>query len=241
MDYAQRISSLILSIRKKEKIRVRQPLFKALLPVLDDRFQKQVESVQDLIMAEVNVKSFEFVMDTSGVISKNIKPNFKTLGKRLGKDMKEAATIIAAFDQQTINLIEQQAYYTLNIGDTTYTLTAEDFEIGFNDIPGWQVASDRDLTVALDVTLNDDLIAEGTARELVNRIQNIRKTKDFNVTDRINVTVGDHELIRTAINDYSDYICGETLADTLSITTSGEGDQVELFEDVIVAINVSLN
>ncbi len=238
MDYAQRISSLILSIRKKEKIRVRQPLLKVLLPVLDDRFQKQVEAVQDLIMAEVNVKSFEFVKDTSGVITKNIKANFKTLGKRLGKDMKAAAEMIAQMDQQTINQIEKQGFYAINIGNTTYTLDHEDFEIGFNDIPGWQVASDRDLTVALDVTLDDELIAEGVARELVNRIQNIRKSKEFNVTDKIDVWVENHESISKALSQFSEYICTETLANKLISTNEVLSENVELFDDVIIGLEV---
>ena len=238
MDYAQRISSLILSIRKKEKIRVRQPLLKALLPVLDDRFQKQVEAVQDLIMAEVNVKSFEFVTNTAGVISKTIKANFKTLGKRLGKDMKAAADMISQFDQETIRQIEQQKYYVLNIGDTSYTLEQEDFEIGFNDIPGWQVASDRDLTVALDITLNDDLIAEGTARDLINRIQNIRKTSDLNVTDRIIIKLESNDAVNVAIDKFADYICSETLADSLTTEKEVNGERLELFEDVIIGIEV---
>lgn len=240
MDYAQRISSLILSIRKKEKIRVRQPLFKALLPVLDERFQTQVEAVQDLIMAEVNVKSFEFVKDTSGVITKNIKANFKTLGKRLGKDMKVAAEMISQFDQQTINQIEKQKFYALNIGETTYTLEQEDFEIGFNDIPGWQVASDRDLTVALDVTLNEELINEGTARELVNRIQNIRKSKEFNVTDRIQVRVEANEAVSAAIEKFAEYICTETLANSLVSVNELAVEKIELFDDVLIGLEVSL-
>lgn len=240
MDYAQRISSLILSIRKKEKIRVRQPLFKALLPVLDERFQTQVEAVQDLIMAEVNVKSFEFVKDTSGIITKNIKANFKTLGKRLGKDMKVAAEMISQFDQQTINQIEKQKFYALNIGETTYTLEQEDFEIGFNDIPGWQVANDRDLTVALDVTLNEELINEGTARELVNRIQNIRKSKEFNVTDRIQVRVEANEAVSAAIEKFSEYICTETLANSLVTVKDLSVEKIELFDDVLIGLEVSL-
>ena len=241
MDYAQRISSLILSIRKKEKIRVRQPLLKALLPVLNESFQKQVEAVQDLIMAEVNVKSFEFVNDTSGVIRKNIKANFKTLGKRLGQDVKAAADLISSFDQKTIAQIETQQYFPLTIGETTYTLEKEDFEIGFDDIPGWQVASDRDLTVALDITLTEELIIEGTARELVNRIQNIRKAKEFNVTDKIQVLIEGHEMIEAVIAQYGDYISAETLATKLEIGENPTSEAIELFEDVIIKIAVSLS
>ena len=126
----------------------------------------------------------------------------------------------------------------MNIGDTSYTLEQEDFEIGFNDIPGWQVASDRDLTVALDITLNDDLIAEGTARELINRIQNIRKTSDLNVTDRIIIKLESNDAVNVAIDKFADYICSETLADSLTTEKEVNGERLELFEDVIIGIEV---
>lgn len=240
MDYAQRISSLVLSIRKKVNIRVRQPLQKILLPVLDDDFQKQVEAVQDLILAEVNVKEIQFVNDTTGVIKKNIKANYKTLGKRLGKDMKAAAEMILTLSQEDINTIEKTNQFALNISDTTYNLILEDFEIGFDDIPGWQVASDRDLTVALDINLTDELKAEGIARELVNRIQNIRKASDFNVTDKIKIVLEYNEGILPAVNQFKDYICNETLATELLINDIVTGEKIELFEDLSISINVSL-
>ncbi len=240
MDYAQRISSLVLSIRKKVNIRVRQPLQKILLPVLDDDFQQQVEAVQDLIMAEVNVKEIQFVNDTAGVIKKNIKANFKTLGKRLGKDMKTAAELISGFNQENISSIEKTGQFALNIGDTTYNLELEDFEIGYDDIPGWQVASDRDLTVALDINLTDNLKAEGIARELVNRIQNIRKAKDFNVTDKIVIMIEKHEEILQAVNQFKDYICTETLANDLIIKDQVDADKVDLFEDLSISIGVNM-
>jgi len=240
MDYAQRISSLVLSIRKKVSIRVRQPLQKILLPVLDGDFQKQVEAVQDLILAEVNVKEIQFVHDTAGVIKKNIKANFKTLGKRLGKDMKAVAEMILAMSQEDINTVEKTGKFSLNIGDTTYHLELEDFEIGFDDIPGWQVASDRDLTVALDINLSDDLKAEGIARELVNRIQNIRKAKNFNVTDKIIIVLENNETIIRSVNQFKDYICTETLATDLQLKENVDGEQVELFEDLSISIRVEL-
>ena len=157
MDYAQRISSLVLSLRKKEKIRVRQPLQKILLPVLDEGFQTQVDAVKDLILAEVNVKEIEYITDTDGVIKKKIKPNFKTLGRKLGKNMKAGGAAIAALSQDDIARIEAANAYELVVGDDKYDLTLEDFEIVSEDIPGWQVANDRDLTVALDITISEEL------------------------------------------------------------------------------------
>ena len=232
MDYAQRISSLVLSLRKKEKIRVRQPLQKILLPVLNSEFKQQVEAVEDLVLAEVNVKGFEYVDDASGVIKKKIKPNFKTLGKRLGKDMKAGAGIISGLSNDVIGEIEKTNRYVLELNGEQHELSLEDFEIVSEDIPGWQVASDKEITVALDVTLTDELKAEGMARELVNRIQNIRKTKDFNVTDRIKIQLQDHELIRPAVDQFTDYICAEVLADELTLAAEVSGEAIDVLEDV---------
>ena len=240
MDYAQRISSLVLSIRKKENHRVRQPLQKILLPVLNSEFQAQVEAVNDLILSEVNVKEIEYLTDTTGFIKKKIKPNFKTLGRKLGKNMKAAAAAIGAFNQDDIAAIEKTNSYQLNVGDESYELTLEDFEITSDDIPGWTVASDGALTVALDVTVTDILLAEGTARELVNRIQNIRKTRDFNVTDKIAVTLENHEAIRPALEQFAEYICTETLATTLNAASGVEGEVVELNSEVSLNIQVEL-
>ena len=238
MDYAQRISSLILSLRKKENIRVRQPLQKVMLPILDEGFIKHVEGVKDLIMAETNIKEIEYITDTAGVIKKKIKPNFKTLGKRLGKNMKAAAQAVAAFSQDDISNLEKTGNYILQVEEEKYELTLEDFEITAEDVPGLLVATDGPLTVALDVTLNDDLIAEGTARELVNRIQNIRKGSDFNVTDKINISIEKHEAVFNAISEYSNYIMQETLALSLDLVENAGGEKVELFEDVTINIHV---
>ncbi|MEO1517742.1 MAG: isoleucine--tRNA ligase [Bacteroidota bacterium] len=240
MNYAQRISSLILSLRKRESIRVRQPLQKILLPVLNEGFQEQVEGVKDLILAEVNVKEIEYVTDTSGVVKKRIKPNFKTLGRRLGKHMKAAAADIAQMNQDDIAQIEQSKQYVLSVEGTEYELGLEDFDISSEDIPGWLVASDAQLTVALDVNINDALQAEGTARELVNRIQNIRKAQSFNVTDRIQVRISKHSAIEAAVSDFGHYIGNETLADGIELVDGlSEGEAVELFEGVDLHIEVS--
>ena len=239
MNYAQRISSLVLSIRKAEKIRVRQPLQRALLPILDASFQEQVEEVKDLILAEVNIKDLEYITDTSGIVTKKIKPNFRTLGRRLGKQMKNAVQIINGLGQEDINQIEQSNQYTLSINGDTYDLTLEDFEIITEDIPGWQVANDGALTVALDVNISEDLEAEGMARDLVNRIQNIRKDKDFEVTDKIEVLVEQHSGVESAIEQFGSYIKDETLA--VELTSSAElteGEVVELPGDIKLHIKV---
>jgi len=225
MDYAQRISSLVLSLRKKENHRVRQPLQKILLPVLDDGFQVQVEAVKDLILSEVNIKEIEYLTDSTGVIKKKAKANFKTLGRRLGKDMKAANGIIMDMDQAAIAQLEKTGQYTIDLGSVTYDLTPEDVEVSTEDIPGWSVANDRDITVALDVTLTDQLIAEGTAKELVNRIQNLRKSTGLEVTDRINVKIQSTEEVEKALSSFADYIADEVLADSIvggADITSGE-------------------
>jgi isoleucyl-tRNA synthetase len=240
MDYAQRISSLVLSLRKKENLRVRQPLKRVLLPILDKSFQTQVEAVKDLILSEVNVKEFEYITDTSGIVNKSIKPNFKTLGRRMGKHMKDVAKVVSALNQDDIAAIETKGSYTLELAGESHELTLEDFVIISADIPGWSVASDGTLTVALDITLTDELRAEGMARELVNRIQNLRKSKDFNVTDRINVRVEHHEMLMPAIKLYSDYIKAEVLADSLELVGGLIGDAIDMDgTDVVFAVSKS--
>jgi len=241
MDYAQRISSLVLSLRRKEKMRVRQPLQKILLPVLDSSFERQVDAVKDLILSEVNIKEIEYLTDSSGVIKKRIKSNFKTLGRRLGKNMKAGAAIINGLTQEDIATIEKTNAYSLNLDGEIIELTKEDFEITSEDIPGWLVASDADLTVALDVTLTDELRAEGMARELVNRIQGIRRNQDFNVTDKIAVVLQKHEAIAPAVEQFGDYICNETLAVKLKLAEEVEGEEIELTDDLKLNIVVALN
>jgi isoleucyl-tRNA synthetase len=227
MDYAQHISSLVLSIRKKEKLRVRLPLRRILLPVLNEKFKDDVESVKALILSEVNVKEIEYITDTGGMVSKKAKANFKALGKRLGKNMKAAADLIQSLDQEAISRFEKEEILVLSLEGEEIELTTEDLEIISEDIPGWQVASEDGITVALDVTLDDELIAEGTARELVNRIQNLRKNIGMNVTDRITITIEGKEGIEEAITSFGDYIKAETLADSLSVASLTEGTAVE--------------
>ncbi|HEY3386261.1 MAG TPA: DUF5915 domain-containing protein, partial [Saprospiraceae bacterium] len=238
MDYAQHISSLILSIRKKEKLRVRLPLRRILLPVLDDRFQTDIDQVKELILSEVNVKEIEYIKDTTGMVSKKAKANFKTLGKRLGKNMKAAADVIQSLDQDAIGKFERDGVLDLTIEGEQYTLEREDLEVISEDIPGWQVAFEDGITVALDVTLDDELIAEGTARELVNRIQNLRKSSGLNVTDRIDIKVEALPGIAEAINKYGDYIRTETLANSLNTGDMPGVSKVEWLEGEEIGIAI---
>jgi isoleucyl-tRNA synthetase len=239
MDYAQRISSLILSLRKKEGIRVRQPLNKAIIPILDEKFKDQIEEVRHLILTEVNVKELEYITDTAGIISKKIKPNFKTLGRRLGKKMKAGSDIISSLDQDQIAKIEKTNSFILTVDGENFDLTLEDFEIMTDDVPGLQVASDKEITVALDVNLSDNLISEGLAKEIVNRIQNIRKSSDYNVTDRITVELSGGQEVQKAFYTFEQYIANEVLADqiTLKETLLG-GELFELTEGISAHIDI---
>ncbi len=239
MAYAQKISSLVLSLRKKENIRVRQPLTKILLPILDDKFEGQIKLVESLILSEVNIKGIDYITDTAGVISKRCKANFKTLGRKLGKHMKGAAGQIAAFSQEQIAEIEKTGTFKLSVEGEEYELLLEDLDITADEIPGWQVASDGGITVALDVTITDELKSEGIAREIVNRIQNLRKDNNFEVMDRILVRVGEHPMVQQAITDHSAYIKTEVLADMISVDDGIDSDVIELVDGVAVPIRVS--
>jgi len=239
MDYAQRISSLVLSLRKKESLRVRQPLQKILLPILDDKYKQHVTQVEDLILHEVNVKEIEYLAEDSGVINKKIKPNFKTLGRKLGKNMKAAAAHIGTLDQDAIAAIEKSGEYKLELDGISYDLALEDFEINAAEIPGWTVAQDKEITLALDITLTDELLAEGLGRELVNRIQNIRKSSDFNVTDKIIVKITKHQALDKSLNEYADYIKAEVLAtEIIQVDGHTEGEEVDLGNDIKVYISL---
>jgi isoleucyl-tRNA synthetase len=224
MGLAQDISSLILSLRKKVGINVRQPLGKALIPVLDKNFKERVEKIKDLILSETNIKEIEYISDTSGIISKKIKPNFKALGPKVGKDMKVVAEALNTLSQLDISRFESEG--KINIPGTSYQIDVEDVEILAEDVPGWQVANIGALTVALDITISEDLKQEGISRELVNRIQNMRKDKGFEVTDKINVQVQDHPYVSEALKNNLSYICAEILADSLELVNELHGGEV---------------
>ena len=217
MDKAQKISSMVLSLRKKESIKVRQPLQKILLPILDDQFEQQVEQVKSLILSEVNVKEIEYLKDTSGVVKKSIKPNFKLLGKKLGPKIKDLARELNNFDQNDIIRLEQEGKIDVDFGTETFTLLLEEVEIRSEDIEGWMVVSQDGITVALDVNISEQLKFEGNAREIVNKIQKERKERGFEVTDRILIDFEASELINDTILSYKDYIAEEVLASNINI------------------------
>ena len=243
MDIAQKISSMVLGLRRKVNIKVRQPLAKIMVPVTDDSFKDKFESVRNLILAEVNVKEVEYIDDTSGILVKKIKPNFKALGPRYGKLMKEINIVLSAMTQPEIISFESRGNRSFNINGTAIELTLEDVEIISEDIPGWQVVNEDRLTVALDITVTDELKYEGIAREFVNRIQNIRKESGFNVTDKITVYIEDHELIREAIKRHSSYIGSQTLATAISVIPVVTGDNIREIDidEVMVKIAVKKN
>lgn len=220
MQMAQNITSMVLSLRKKEKIRVRQPLQKIMIPASDDAVKAQISAVKDLVLSEVNVKELDFMSDDSNVLVKEIKANFKALGPKYGKQMKAIAAAISNFEQSDINLLEKEGSYTLDIGHTELIISLEDVFISSQDIPGLLVTNHKGTTVALDITMNEALLEEGIARELVNRIQNMRKDAGLEVTDRIKLSISQNEKVESAIVSNKSYICGETLADDILICES---------------------
>lgn len=229
MQMAQDLSSLVLSLRKQENIRVRQPLQRILVPVLDDTMQEQLEAVRDLVLSEVNVKEMTFVRDNQeGTFTKKIKPDFKALGPRMGKRMKTVALAVNALTQEDIRRLERFGTLALMLEDGPATLERSDVDISTEDMPGWQVASEGGLTVALDITLTDALRAEGDAREFVNRMQRLRKDMNLDVTDRIRVQLERSGDISDSIMQHSGYICSEILAEEISLVDAVENHSVQL-------------
>jgi isoleucyl-tRNA synthetase len=226
MELAQRISSLTLSLRKKVNIRVRQPLQRIMLPVLDQEFKRRVEDVAHLILAETNIKQIEYVTE-SGIFVKKVKPDFKALGRKLGKHMKSAAAAFTAFTQEQIASLETAGFVDLTLDGDTIRVERSEVEILVDDLPGWLVAVEGRLTVAMDVTITEQLKEEGIARELINRIQNLRKDKDFEVTDRIDVKILTHDLLIAAVRNNFDYICSEILATSLDLVSAMENINAE--------------
>ncbi|SHJ93021.1 Isoleucyl-tRNA synthetase [Reichenbachiella agariperforans] len=232
MDMAQKISSLVHSLRKKERLKVRQPLAKIMIPVMNENTVSRVSAVKDLILNEVNIKEIEFLDDTSGVLVKSIKPNFRKLGKEFGPKMKDVSNLINAFDQDQIAEIEKNNSLTVDLNGEAITLTLEDVEIASQDIPGWLVASEGGITVALDINLTDELRQEGIARDLVNRIQNLRKDQGLEVQDKIKVSLrSDEEVVTAAVQAFNSYICEETQANELKLVDSlSAGQELDIDE-----------
>ena len=225
MDIAQKITTMVLSLRKKERVRVRQPLQKIMIPVSGEKMKSQINSVEDILLSELNIKEIEFISSDSDILTKQIKPNFKTLGPKFGKDMKLIASIVNQFTSSDIKKIETEGEYKIN---SDITIDLSDVEISSADIPGWQVITQDGLTVALDVTLSESLKEEGLARELINRIQNIRKEKGFEVTDKIEITVEKNESLENAITNNLSYICGETLANSLNVVDVIKNEKINI-------------
>lgn len=237
MEKAQSISSLVLSLRKKEMIKVRQPLQKIMIPVANEVEKSEIEAVADLIKSEVNVKEIQLIDDTTGILVKQIKPNFKALGPRFGKDMKLVVTQIQNFTQEDIQNIEKNREIVIKLEEKDVTLSVEDVEITTQDIEGWLVASSGSLLVALDIHITDELRKEGIARELVNRIQNIRKDSGFDVTDKINICIQNEKSVEEAVADNLQYIKNETLTNNLVFAEKVEGEPIE-FDEIVTKILV---
>ena len=236
MEAAQLISSLVLSLRKKANIRVKQPLSKIMIPVANEEMKAQIEKVSHLIKSEVNIKEIEFLSPDNNILVKNVKPNFKTLGKKYGKQMKQIQAYFANMSQEEIHQFEKNNGTHLNVDGVDVELTLEDALISTQDIPGWAVTSQDDLTVALDTTITEELFNEGLAREIVNRVQNLRKTGGFEVTDRIELLIEMNDKIQAAVDKFGDYICTETLA-TITKVDALEGVEAE---ELVDGVNVKL-
>lgn len=242
MQLAQQISSMVLGLRRKVQIRVRQPLSKLMIPILNEDMKLQLEAVKNIILSEVNVKEIEYITDTTGVLIKKIKPNFKTLGPKYGKYMKQISTTVAAMTQSDIFEFEKKSEYRLQIGDEILTLGLEDVEILSEDIPGWLVANEGRVTVALDINITKELKEEGIAREFINRIQNLRKESDFDVTDKIRLYIKKNEQINEAVENFSTYIASQVLAESIELVDSipGEAKEVEI-DDMSTSIKIEKN
>ncbi|NDA61482.1 MAG: isoleucine--tRNA ligase [Chitinophagia bacterium] len=234
MQLAQDISSLGLSLRKKVSIKVRQPLMKMMIPVLNPEMKQQIEKIEHLILAEVNIKKIEYITDSEGIISKKLKPNFKMLGSRLGQRMKAAGNIITAMGAADIAQLEKTGSISFTIENESVTIQLSEVEVLAEDIPGWTVAVKNGLTVALDIQITPELEQEGHARELVNRVQNIRKDMGLALTDRILLKVQDLESLKSAIINYNDYICREILADSIEFVPQiKQGTEVDINEELL--------
>ncbi|HEY8401241.1 MAG TPA: isoleucine--tRNA ligase, partial [Cytophagaceae bacterium] len=242
MSLAQRISSLVHSLRKAHTIKVRQPLSRLLIPVLNEKVKKQIQAVEDLILTEVNIKTIEYIDDTSGILVKKIKPNFKKLGKEYGPKLKEISAAITSMQQPDIQKIEKENAYQVKLSDgTVATLTLEDVEITSEDIPGWLVANENGLTVALDITITDELRKEGIARDIVNRVQNLRKDMGLEVQDKIKITVQKKdELIDGALMANKEYICNETQALSLILADQVQDGKLIDMDDHQLVLKIEL-
>ncbi|HHZ65057.1 MAG TPA: isoleucine--tRNA ligase, partial [Flavobacteriales bacterium] len=240
MQIAQDVSSMVLSLRKKEGIKVRQPLSKIMIPVINESFRKQLEAVEGLILSELNIKQLEYIDGSSDIFVKTIKPNFKVLGPKYGKHMKEIAQKLIELKKEDIETLETENTYELTIGGERVVIDLEDVEISSGDVPGWLVCNLGAITVALDVNITAELREEGIARDLVNKIQNLRKEKKFEVTDKIVLQIGSDEKLNSAIQNNLNYICAETLAVSLEISEQiKDENQLEINDELIALVAIA--
>ncbi|MBK5195523.1 MAG: isoleucine--tRNA ligase [Proteiniphilum sp.] len=240
MYLAQTASSIVLALRRKVNIKVRQPLSKIMIPLVDEEQRRNIQSVESLILSEVNVKELKFVDSANEMLVKRVKPDFKKLGPRYGKIMKQLALMIQGMEKSEINELEKSGFVTLFVDGQEAVITTDDVEIISEDIPGWLVGNEGRLTVALDITLNDGLQKEGIARELVNRIQNLRKAKDFEITDRITITVSSNPAFDAAITENTDYIKNQVLADEIAIVYEQLENEIEI-DDQPLTVSINKN
>ena len=238
MQMAQDVTSMVLALRRKVNIKVRQPLQCIMIPVVDEEQRAHIEAVKALIMSEVNVKDIKFVDGAAGVLVKKVKCDFKKMGPKFGKQMKAVAAAVAEMSQEAIAELEKNGSYTLQLDGTDVLVEATDVEIFSEDIPGWLVANEGKLTVALDVTVTEELRREGIARELVNRIQNIRKSSGLEITDKIKITLSKNQQTDDAVNEYKDYICNQVLGTSLTLTDEVENGTELNFDDFSLYVSV---
>jgi len=234
MEMAQELSSMVLGLRRNVKIKVRQPLTKIMIPILDETFEAKIDAVKNIILTEINVKEIEYLKDTSGIFDKQIKPNFKLLGRKYGKQMKDISDALSQLSQQGIMQFEKEK--TLKIG-TDIEISIEEVELSSNDIPGLPAASNGRLSVALDVNITPELKNEGIARELVNKIQNLRKDSGLQVSDKIQLEVQKHNEINQAVENYKEYICSQTLAESIelkdNVNQNDNGTKIVEFDELV--------
>lgn len=241
MSIAQSLSSMVLALRRKVNIKVRQPLTQIMIPVLDSSQQKAIEAVRDLILNEVNVKELKYMDNADGILIKRIKPDFKKLGPRYGKIMKQLAVVIQNMDQKQISAFEKAGSFTFDVEGQEASILLDDVEIISEDIPGWLVANEGRLTVALDITITDSLRKEGIARELVNRIQNLRKSSGFDITDRIDVVISKNDEINDAVKEYNEYIASQILADNIILSDDcQDGTEIDM-DDYVIIVSINKN
>jgi isoleucyl-tRNA synthetase len=241
MEIAQTVSSLLLGLRRRVNIKVRQPLNKIMVPLIENGFKEKFESVKDLILNEVNVKDVEYISDTSGILVKKVKPNFKTLGPKYGKMMKAISAVVDKMSQADIVAFEQKGNFNVQIEEEAISLGMEDLDVISEDIPGWLVANEGKITIALDISISSELRQEGIAREFINRIQNLRKDSGFDVTDKIVIDIQKNDAINSAVLNYKDYIGSQTLANKIELVESLSDDsrEVEIDENIITRLKIS--